>query len=207
MFLSHLIPLIIPPLLSAGCSALPSALDRPMLNSARIAARYGSYGVELLARSSGERYSCLYSERQGVRTSRTLAIVLFAATAETLWPQAMAEIRAGASLGAMLQSSGWRVDKHNRHIGRLAFDPAMLPAIADLFHLRRRAELALHVYDLEAVQGGRSAAVATLIELHHPDYLGFHALRRIYVRLPWSPSAAPQREHWREQVAGFPGRP
>lgn len=178
-----------------------------MLNSERIAARYGNYGVELLAQSQSERYSCLYSEREGERTCRTLAIVLFTDSADAELPRAMAAIRGGASLGATLQGSGWTPDKLNRYTGSVDFDPESLPAVARLLRLGRPQSLALHVYDLEARRGGRAAAVATLIELHHPDYLDTAALQRIYARLPEATADAMELAGWRARVAAIPDRP
>lgn len=48
-----------------------------LLNSERIAQRYGSYGIEVLASDCGLRVSDLYSGEQTDRVTRTLAVVRF----------------------------------------------------------------------------------------------------------------------------------
>lgn len=192
-------------LLFAGCGSQQIRSPEPVLNSERIASVFGNYGVELLRQSAVERASCLYTESVQRRTCRTLAVVLFAAEVDARIPEPMQRIRAGASLGATLQAAGWTVAKRNRWLGDYDLDPTASPALASLLCLQRPERLALHVYDLEAMRADRRLPVATVIELHHPDYLDAADLRRIYGHLPSAASNREERDRWLEHLASIPG--
>ncbi|MDX1481395.1 MAG: hypothetical protein R3315_06960 [Woeseiaceae bacterium] len=181
-------------------------MPQPVLNSERIASVFGNYGVELLAQSAAERTSCLYSVSAQQRTCRTLAVVLFAADADHGIAVSMQRIRAGASLGATLQADGWAVAKRNRWLADYDVDPVAMPVVARLLRLQRRERLALHVYDLEAVRSDRRLQIATVIELHHPDYLDAADLRRIYRDLPAAGSSQAERARWLQRLAAIPER-
>jgi hypothetical protein len=59
----------------AGAPALAQPPARELLNSERIAAAFGSYGVEVVAQDDTLRISNLYSTEAGVTTCRTFATV------------------------------------------------------------------------------------------------------------------------------------
>ena len=192
-------------LILAGCGSQATGPPEPVLNSERIASVFGSYGVELLTQSAVERASCLYSVSAQQRTCRTLAVVMFAADADERLPGPMQRIRAGASLGATLQAAGWTVAKRNRWLADYDVDPTATPVVAGLLRLQRPERLALHVYDLDAVRSARRLQIATVIELHHPDYLDSADLRRIYRNLPTAVSSETERDRWLERLVAIPG--
>lgn len=138
----------------------------PILNSERIEAKFGSYGIEVLEHAP-LRVSMLYSTHGDAKICRTLAIVSFSEpVAEALQP-AMTEIKAGASLGATLKDAGWKVGKQYLHIGTIPAGPRFV----ELAQIDRAQPLALSIYRLSASRPGATHEVATLVEIHHPDYI------------------------------------
>jgi hypothetical protein len=71
-------PLYIAALLLAAQGAAARAQDRELLNSERIAAAFGSYGVEVVEQDSQVRVSNLFSGAGAGRVCRTFAVVRFA---------------------------------------------------------------------------------------------------------------------------------
>lgn len=191
-------------LVLGGCIGAATATAPPLLNSERIEARFGSYGVSVLGQSGDRRDTCLYSDDAGIRTCRTLAIVLFEPEGPDELSGPLQAIRAGASLGATLVSAGWSVTKVTRHIGsRFASAPGDA-RLARHFRIGLPATLALHIYDLRASRAGISYPVARLLELHHPDYLSITDLERIYgTRLDQSLTGDDIAE-WKIRIAGIP---
>ena len=160
-------------LLSAACAAGPA-----LLNSERIEQRFGSYGIEILEQREGLRRSELYSMESGSRVCRTYAVVRF----EDVPAEITAVHRAvlsGQSIGASFKAAGWSVVKHTIHIGIVSIDAAD-HGILQLMHLTQAQELAMHVYRLDLEKAGRVIHYATVIEVHHPDYLKVTDLRTIY---------------------------
>jgi len=176
----------------------------PPLNSERIEARFGSYGVALVEQGQQRRVSCLYSVENGGRRCRTLAVVRLADDVPAALSEPLDAIRAGASLGATLTAAGWQVVKTNRHLGsyRLPADPDA--AIATHFALKGGESLALHIYDLAARRGDAAAHVARLLEIHDPAYLSPEDLLRIYSELPHEPLAPDELEGWIGEAARIP---
>lgn len=163
----------------AACTAIP-------LNSDRIEARYGSYGVQLLAQDGGRRVTSLYSLDGGRRICRTHAVVLFAKPVPAALAAEHSAITNGGSIGATLRQAGWRVDKVNLHLGAIAVT-AGGAGLGRRMAIEFPAELALHVYRLRVQRGNLRADYATILELHHPDYLDAPALVETYGRLPTAP--------------------
>lgn len=165
----------------AACATSPAApaVDtRPLLNSERIAATFGSYGGEVLAASERARVSSLYSLHDGRRVGRTFAVVRFSELVDPRLAEAHDAIVAGGSLGATLVAHGWEVEKEHLYLGTLT-PREELAAV-----YRRMAiapsELAVHVYRLAATRPGVELPYATLAEVHHPDYLALDDLRALY---------------------------
>lgn len=196
-----LLPLI---LLLGGCIGATTASAPPLLNSERIEARFGSYGVSVLEQSGERRDTCLYSDDAGIRTCRTLAIVLFDPDGPDELSGPLQAIRAGASLGATLVSAGWSVTKVTRHIGSHFASPPGDARLARHFRIGLPATLALHIYDLRASRAGMSYPVARLLELHHPDYLSVTDLERIYATQPDQPLSGDEIAEWKTRIAGIP---
>jgi hypothetical protein len=146
------------------------AHESERLNSERIAERFGSYGIDVVGSEPGLRRSNLYSEENGVHTCRTYAVVRFVDEPDAIIDAEHTKILAGQSIGAIFKASGWAILKETLHIGTARLDDVRHP-VATLMRLRRPADLAMHVYHLLLKKNERAIDYATLIELHHPDYL------------------------------------
>ena len=137
------------------------------MNSERIAAAFGTYGVEVLEQDEQVRVSNLFSGAGADKTCRTFAIVRYAPRIDAAVRAEHAEIVAGGSIGAVFAAHGWEVRK--THLGY-----SERPASARLASLMRvdvGTPLAEHVYVLDVVKDGRKIEYAALAEIHHPDYL------------------------------------
>jgi hypothetical protein len=158
-------------------AVLAQPAGRELLNSERIQANFGTYGIEVLEQDQNVRVSNLYSfPRAGDRTCRTFAVVQYAPSMDPAIRAEHAAIVAGGSIGAVFAASGWEVRKRNLRYGEL-------PATAKLASLMRIAtdtQLAEHVYALDVVKGGRTIEYATIVEIHHPAYLRLADLTKIY---------------------------
>ena len=150
--------------------AAPSTQPRPsQLNSERIRAQFGSYGIDILQQDMQTRVSSLYSMDQGQKITRTLAVVMYA---DEIPSPILAEhqiIAGGGSIGEVFKANGWSVEKKSRYFGAL---PAS-PDYAEIYALMggiQPMELATHVYELSVCKAGRCLVYATIAEVHHPDY-------------------------------------
>jgi len=147
-----------------------------LLNSDRIEAAFGSYGIEVLASDDRLRVSDLYSTDDGERTTRTYAVVVYPAVVDAAFADAHAAILAGGSIGATLRAYGWQVVKKHRFFGVIE----STPRVERMMRLDGVRNLALHVYELEIVRGSTQFSYATIAEVHHPDYLGATGLVALY---------------------------
>jgi hypothetical protein len=154
----------------------PGQPSRELLNSERIAAAFGSYGVEVLEDDQQVRVSNLFSGAAGERTTRTFAIVRYASPADPAVAAEHAAIVAGGSIGAVFSARGWEVRKSHLSYGER---PAT-PKVAALMRIAAGTLLAEHVYVLDVVKDGRAIEYAALVEIHHPDYLDRDSLVQIY---------------------------
>lgn len=155
-----------------GASLAPAQI----LNSERIEQTFGSYGVEVLFNGDGLRLSNLYSDDGSGRVMRTFAIVSLPSRIEPVFATEHRAILDGGSIGATLQAAGWRVIKRN-----LVIDAGPVPpALAERMGIDASSEVAAHAYRLEIERDGQRYDYATLIELHHPDYLSRAQLAAIY---------------------------
>ena len=163
--------------LVASAPLLAQPAGRELLNSERIAANFGTYGIEVLEQDQNVRVSNLYSfPRAGDRTCRTFAVVQYAPSMDPAIRAEHAAIVAGGSIGAVFAASGWEVRK--RHLSY-----AEIPAtakLAALMRIRVDTPLAEHVYALDVAKGGRTIEYATIVEIHHPAYLRVADLVKIY---------------------------
>ena len=160
-------------LLLAACATKPT-----LLNSERIEQRFGSYGVDVLEQTDSLRRSNLYSLEGGERICRTYAVVQFQDLPADI-AATQAKVLAGQSIGASFKAARWAVAKRTVYIGSVFVDSDD-HGILRLMHLARPQALAMHVYRLDLHKSGREIHYATIIEVHHPGYLGLDALRRIY---------------------------
>ena len=174
--------------------------ERPLLNSERIQQRFGNYGVDVVRSAAGLRVSNLYSEDAGERTCRTYAIVEFMQPVDPRIAPVHARILAGESIGSSLRDAGWAVHKKLTYIGEMPLtDPHS--ELARLMQVAAPRSLAIHAYDFGVSRNGQELAYASIVEIHHPDYLDVQQLRAIYGD---SGEAAPPLRLPRETVGDPP---
>ena len=155
------------------------AHESERLNSERIAERFGSYGIDVVSNEPGLRRSNLYSVDNGIHTCRTYAVVRFVDEPDAIIDAEHAKILAGQSIGAIFKAGGWAIVKETLHIGTARLDDITHP-VAMMMHLQTGAKVAMHVYQLVLNKNDRAIDYATLIELHHPDYLKHTDLLDLY---------------------------
>lgn len=203
-FRAHFLSCVALLLVATGCAGVSPAIP---LNSERIEARFGSYGVEILEQNAARRVTCLYSGSGAARRCRTLAIVRFADPPPAPLVDELADIRAGASLGATLAAGGWRVEKVNRYLGEIAADSAIAHSAVAYFSPIEATGLAVHIYDLNARRGAERLPVAALLEIHDPAYLGAGDVQKIYDPLPDEALSGADLEAWRAELRRIPAPP
>lgn len=148
---------------------------REPLNSERIAAEFGSYGVEVLQEDADVRVSNLYSGTGEERICRTFAVVRYQRS-DPAFGKEHSAIVAGGSIGAVFAAAGWEVRKTHLSIGT----HAATRRLASLMHIAPGTPLAAHVYALDIEKDGRTFEYAALAEIHHPDYLTRDEVLEIY---------------------------
>ncbi len=148
---------------------------RELLNSERIAAEFGSYGIEVLEQDESARVSNLYSDTAGMRVGRTFAVVRYGRI-DPAFREEHATIVAGGSIGAVFAAAGWEVRKTHLEYGSVA----ATPRVAALMRIAPGTPLAAHFYALDVAKGDDVFQYAALAEIHHPDYLTREALAEIY---------------------------
>ena len=149
-----------------------------LLNSERIEERFGSYGVEVLKQGQRLRHSSLFSSENGVRTTRTYAIVEFLDSGTDGIEGPHAAVRSGESLGATFRDAGWVIRKHSQFTGQISLEPEN--PIARRMRLASTQPLALHIYRLNLERDSESVPYANIVEVHHPDYLALAELETLY---------------------------
>jgi DNA-binding GntR family transcriptional regulator len=160
--------------LAAGlCVAQPS---REVLNSERIAAKFGTYGVQVLSQDDRLRVTNLFSGDADHRICRTFALVRYAPRIDPALAAPHAAIVAGGSIGAVFAGQGWEVRKAHLHYGEIRASARL----AELMDIDVGTPLAEHVYVLDVAKDGRVIEYAALVEIHHPDYLRLGDLEDIY---------------------------
>ncbi len=162
---------------SFGAAAeLPASPERELLNSERIEQVFGSYGLEVLSSAPTLRVSKLFSTEDGREICRTFAVVVYPHEIDGAIAAEHSAILDGGSIGATFAAAGWRVSKVHRYFGEL-------PSTAKVETLMGGIEpsrLAVHVYALSVSRGGVDVDYASIVEVHHPDYLSLADLVEIY---------------------------
>jgi hypothetical protein len=166
-----------PSVLAAVLSAC--ATESVTLNSERIEKRFGSYGIEVLASAAGLRRSSLFSYDGDTATSRTYAVVQFEGQDDEHSDDAHSKVLAGHSIGATFKENGWGIRKDTLHIGRVRL-PGSRTEVAELMRLTGAHDLALHVYRLVLVREDAAFDYATILEVHHPEYLSEQDLCELF---------------------------
>lgn len=166
-----------PSVLAAALSAC--ATESVILNSERIEHRFGSYGIEVLASEAGLRRSSLFSYDGDTATCRTYAVVQFADQHDEHYDDAHSKVLAGDSIGATFKENGWGIRKDSMYIGSIRL-PQNSTEIGELMRLTGAHDLALHVYRLVLVRDGLAFDYATILEVHHPEYLSEKDLLELF---------------------------
>ncbi len=172
--------------LVASAPLLAQPPSRELLNSERIAAEFGSYGVEVLEQDQHVRISNLFSGAAEDKTCRTFAVVRFAPHLDEAVTAEHAAIVAGGSIGAVFVAAGWEVRKTHLSYS----ETRATPRLASLMRIAEGTPLATHIYALDVAKGGRVVEYATLVEIHHPGYLTREDLPAIYGPAYESPRSA-----------------
>jgi hypothetical protein len=166
-----------PSVLAAALSAC--ATESVILNSERIEQRFGSYGIEVLASEAGLRRSSLFSYDGDTATCRTYALVQFAEQHDERYDDAHSKVLAGDSIGATFKEDGWGIRKDSMYVGSIRL-PQSSTEVGELMRLTGAHDLALHVYRLVLVREGVAFDYATILEVHHPEYLSEQDLRELF---------------------------
>lgn len=161
-------------LLLVSCGA-----QEPILNSERIERTFGSYGVDVIRASDGQRVSSLYSGTGDAKVTRTIAVVEFSEPVRRAYAAEHWLVQSGRSLGEVFKSGGWDIEKLSVFIGDMEI-PAEYGVLSDLMQIELPANLATHVYELLISKDGSAYDYAMIVELHHPDYLSSRDLESIY---------------------------
>lgn len=169
------------------------------LNSERIEAEFGSYGLDVISFEDGLRRASLYSAHDGSKVTRTYAISHFDDVPERLRDNEHARILAGSSIGATLKSSGWSIYKESLYIGSI--DPGTdVHGIRQLMRLTGSPELAMHVYRLHINKSSQIIDYATIIELYHPEYMTQARLHELFGRADEAVVDVALVKHWQSLV-------
>jgi hypothetical protein len=166
-----------PSVLAAALSAC--ATESVILNSERIEQRFGSYGIEVLASEAGLRRSSLFSCDGDTATCRTYAVVQFAEQHDERYDDAHSKVLSGDSIGATFKENGWGIRKDSMYIGNIRL-PESRTEVGELMRLTGAHDLALHVYRLVLVRENVAFDYATILEVHHPEYLSEQDLRGLF---------------------------
>jgi hypothetical protein len=161
-------------LIVVACTAQDS-----LLNSERIERTFGSYGVDVIRSSDRGRVSSLYSGTGDEKITRTFAVVTYSGRTRRAFADEHGRVLDGESIGAVFKSAGWEIDKLNIFLGEMEI-PAEYDLLSDLMRIDLPKFLAMHVYEFVIRKEGRSFDYATIVELHHPDYLTAPDLQAIY---------------------------
>jgi hypothetical protein len=155
---------------------LPASPERELLNSERIEQVFGSYGIEVLSSTPTLRVSRLFSTHDDQEICRTFAVVAYPREIDVAIAAEHSAILEGGSIGATFAAGGWRVSKAHHYFGEL-------PSTAKVETLMGGIEpsrLAVHVYALGVSKGDFEIDYASIVEVHHPDYLDLADLVAIY---------------------------
>ncbi len=161
--------------------ALSACVVEPeLLNSERIKQRFGSYGIDVFDGNNGLRRASLYSIDAGSKVCRTYGVVRFDSVPTDVIGDEHAQILAGSSIGATFKANGWTIYKETRYVGELQV-PAQSHAVLELMGLRDRDCLAMHAYRLLLKKDQQTIDYATIVEVHHPDYLSHEEVTGLYL--------------------------
>ena len=155
---------------------LPISPERELLNSERIEQVFGSYGLEVLASAPALRVSKLFSTHDEQEICRTFAVVAYPREIDDAIAVEHSAILDGGSIGATFAAGGWQVSKVHYYFGEMPSTAKVEALMGGI----ERSRLAVHVYALRVSRGGVEIGYASIVEVHHPDYLDPADLVELY---------------------------
>lgn len=171
-------------LLSTGKSTADVDSDtnaqHPLLNSERIKAEFGNYGVTVLSQNNLIRVSNLYSSAGDHRTTRTLAVVFYPEDIAKDLRKNHEKIVLGGSLGQIFKDDGWSINKHHLYFGSI--EPKK--EYARLYQMMSTAycSLAIDIYQFTVSKEGKKFVYVTIAEIYHPQYLTIEKLKKMHLK-------------------------
>jgi hypothetical protein len=160
-------------------SACVTPATDPVLNSDRIRQKFGNYGVDVLFSSDQQRISSLYSKTPHEKVTRTFAVVDFSSPVPAALANEHQRVASGQSIGETFREAGWQIEKHNIYIGELEV-PDTNARIALLMDIVLPRLLAAHAYFFVVKKDEQTNTYATILEIHHPEYLSVGELEALY---------------------------
>ncbi len=145
------------------CDSIPSV---NLLNSERIAKKFGGYGIDVLHAGSQLRVSNLYD---GKKVTRTLAIVNYPERIDSAFSKEHTEIINGGSIGTVFKKHGWKIEKKNIYFGEIA--AGNYKELYKLMGNIAPSRLSIWIYVFMIRKNGKQYSYATISEIYHPDYL------------------------------------
>lgn len=139
------------------------------MNSDQIQARFGSYGVDVVAQSGRTRLASLYSLHGSNRICRTLALTRFFDPIPEVLKTAHTAIIAGGSIGATLRQTGWRVVKSDASFATAPAGPQFSTLCAGT--LSKNAQIAIQIYTLQVSTNDQRHDYAVIAEAYHPEHI------------------------------------
>ncbi len=133
----------------------------------------------MLQSNDNRRVSSLYSGSGDDKVTRTFAVVKFSGKVRPAFASEHSKVESGESLGAVFRSVGWEIEKINFFVGEMEI-PAKYGLLAELMQIDLPRFVAAHVYEFVIRKDDRSYDYATIVELHHPDYLSAEDLESVY---------------------------
>ncbi len=152
---------------------------RPLLNSQRIERIFGNYQIEVLKNGEQLRVSDLHTLADGVRTTRTLALVTYDEKIDQELTDEHRMIVRGRSIGEVFLEHAWVVEKENRYFGEIEVNQDYAATYSKMGDIPA-TNLAVHIYELFVRKGDLRVHYANIAEVHHPDYLDAAELHAIY---------------------------
>jgi hypothetical protein len=167
------------PKANQGDASVVDKQAQPLGNSERIQKMFGSYGIEVLENGPGIRVSSLYSTHDGVRISRTFAVVAYPDVIDQAFRNEHEAIVEGESIGILFRKSGWVLEKHHQYFGEIR-TPLEHFSLNSRSGNNKTTRSAIHFYTLVVRKDDSEFQYASIAEIHHPEFLKLEDLKEIY---------------------------
>lgn len=152
---------------------------RGLGNSDRIQLKFGSYGIEVLENGPRIRVSNLYSIHDGLKITRTFAVVAYASVIEPAIKKEHDAIISGQSIGTLFKMNGWVIDKRHQYFGKMEASSDSSSEYS-IFGGIGTTQPVVHFYSLFVKKNNSEFQYASIAEVHHPEYLELEDLDAIY---------------------------